>query len=121
MKIAKDMQFNGVGFASNCTHLFEDVAIRLLDAKLDTIICSVDGATKETHESIRIGTDFDIVVENIINFINMRNKRNEATRVLLRYINQEANCHEWNEYVEVWESRLDKYKGDGVLRFDVHN
>jgi len=31
------------GFAINCTHLIEDISLKLLDAGLDTIICSIDG------------------------------------------------------------------------------
>jgi len=120
VKIAKDMGFRGTGFASNCTHLTEDIAIKLLDAGLDTIICSIDGICKETHEAIRVGTDFDQVVSNVHRFIELRNKFGK-TRVLIRFIRQEKNRHEFDAFKAYWKEKLDSELGDDVLVFDVHN
>lgn len=69
VNIAKNLNFKGVGFATNCTHLNENMAERLLKAGLDTIICSIDGINKETHESIRVRTNFDEIVRNVQQFI----------------------------------------------------
>lgn len=73
VRIAKSLGFRGVGFATNCTELSENVAMRLVYAGLDTIICSIDDVNRDTYESIRIGTNFDKIVSNVKNFIKIRN------------------------------------------------
>jgi len=127
LKIAylKAKGLRGTGFASNCTLLSATKSQQLLDAGLDTIICSIDGATKATHEAIRTRTDFDAVVANVERFLAMRNERRAeglpATRVLVRFIAQESNRHEWPAYQEFWKARLDPERGDGILQFPIHN
>lgn len=119
--LAKQMGYKGVGFATNCTHLDENMAAALLESGLDSIICSVDGVNKITHENIRVGTNFDAITDNIMKFIALRNASKFKTRVLVRFIRQASNFNEWDEYCALWNSRLDAGKGDSVLRFDVHN
>lgn len=118
--IAKKMGFRGTGFATNATELDENVAKRLIDSGLDTIIVSIDGLDKATHEAIRIRTDFDKVIANVMRFIDIRNASGK-TRVLVRFIRQKINYDQWPEFLKLWTGRLRPEMGDGVLRFDVHN
>lgn len=120
IKIAKDMGFRGTGLATNCTELDVKLSVALLESGLDTLICSVDGLTKETHESIRVGTNFDSIVNNVQTFIKLRPEHGR-TRVLVRFIRQKANEHEWPEFKKYWEEHIDKAMGDAVIKFDVHN
>lgn len=117
--------FRGTGFATNCTLLDERRARALLDAGLDTIICSIDGFTKATHEAIRHRTHFETIVQNVERFLALRDERaasgRPATRVLVRMILQDTNRHEWDDYQAFWRARLDPAKGDGVLQFPIHN
>jgi hypothetical protein len=121
VRIAKDMGFRGVGFASNCTELDEKTSHALLEAGLDTLICSIDGFTKQTHEAIRVRTNFDEVVKNVENFIRLRNEGRCHTRVMIRFIRQELNKQEWPSYLDYWSARIDRSKNDDVVKFDVHN
>ena len=121
----KQHGFRGTGFATNCTLLDERRARALLDAGLDTIICSIDGFTKATHEAIRHRTHFETIVQNVERFLALRDERaasgRPATRVLVRMILQDSNRHEWDDYQAFWRARLDPAKGDGVLQFPIHN
>lgn len=54
-----------VGFVTNATRLTEEKAEQLIEAGLDRLGVSFDGATKETFEEIRVGADFDLVVKNV--------------------------------------------------------
>src|ERR1700730_14323176 len=54
-----------VGFYTNGTLLDQSLADRQLDAGLDYIVFSIDGATKETFESIRLGAKFEPTIKNI--------------------------------------------------------
>lgn len=117
---AKQRGFKGVGFASNCSALTERRAEELLAAGLDTIICSIDGIRKETHEAIRPGTDYDAVVRNVKHFIHTRN-RSGKTKILVRFIRQELNQHEFPAYEAYWNKQLNPEFGDQVLVFNIHN
>jgi len=119
IKFAKSMNFQSVGFSTNCTELKLSKSQELLDAGLDTLICCIDGVTKDTHESIRVGTNFDEVVANVLRFIAERNLRKQPTKVIIRFLRQKANIHEEAAFVEAWSSYLNPLYGDAVEPFPV--
>ena len=121
VRMARDFGVPEVGFPSNCTNLSEDMGRRLLDARLSALICSIDGTSAATHEAIRPLTDFTKIVENVERFIAMRDAGGYATKIMVRFIYQPSNEHEWEGYKEFWAKRLDLAKGDRVMRFDLHN
>jgi len=45
---------------------------KIIDAGLDRVIFSMDGATKESYEKIRVGSDYDRLVNNIRTFHEVR-------------------------------------------------
>ena len=74
IKYAKDIGFKEVGFTSNCNALTEKTSKKLLEAGLNCIIPSIDGLTKEVHETIRPRTDYERTVNNVRYFIKLRGK-----------------------------------------------
>jgi radical SAM protein with 4Fe4S-binding SPASM domain len=120
VRYAKQKGFKGVGFATNCSALTKKRADELIAAGLDTIICSIDGMKKETHEAIRPGTKFESVVRNVKYLIQARN-RSGKTKILVRFIRQELNQHEFPEYKAYWDKYLNPEFGDEVLVFNIHN
>lgn len=120
VRIAREMGFRGIGFATNGSHLSEDMGRRLLEAGLDTIIFSIDGIKKETHEQIRPGINFDSITRNVLKFIEMRNESGH-TKVIVRMVKQESNIEEWEPYREYWEGKLNSKFGDQVSSFEIHN
>ncbi|MFZ5865533.1 MAG: radical SAM/SPASM domain-containing protein [Thermodesulfobacteriota bacterium] len=120
VRVAKRLGFQGVGIPTNCTELTEEMTAALLHAGLDTIICSVDGYTRAVHESIRVGSDFDEVVSNVLRFIEMRNQGG-STKIIIRFIRQKANHHEWRRYASFWRRHIREAFGDMLIRYDVHN
>lgn len=63
-----------INFVTNGTVLTEDWCKKLVDLKIDKISISFDGATKETYEAIRLGSNFEKVVDNIKMFVKIRNE-----------------------------------------------
>jgi len=114
---AKRLGFKGIGFATNCTELNAETSTKLLDAGIDTLICSIDGITKESHEAIRIGTNYEEIVDNVLNFIDVRNLYHYDAKVIIRFIRQKANAHEWEEFKAYWEAQL--RPSDAVVSFDI--
>lgn len=120
IKYLKKYNFKNIAIATNADLLDEKKQVDLLEAGIDTIICSVDGINKKTHESIRLNTNFERVVKNIQSCIKKRNKGDCKTRFLIRMIRQKLNYRQWPEYVKYWEQYINRTKRDGIIAFDVH-
>lgn len=57
---------------TNCTQLTKEYATRLINSGVNMIYLSLDGVNKETYEKIRLRSDYDVVIENILNFLELR-------------------------------------------------
>ena len=67
----------------------------LLDAGLNFMAISMDGASKHTYESIRIGASFETLVENIRLFVKERNHRRLSyPSIDLQMVVTQKNIHE---------------------------
>jgi len=121
IKYLKKHNFKNVAIATNADLLDEKKQMGLLEAGIDTIICSIDGTDKKTHESIRINTNFERVVKNVQSCIEKRNKGNYKTRFLIRMIRQKLNYKQWPKYIKYWEKYIDRTKRDDIIAFDVHD
>jgi MoaA/NifB/PqqE/SkfB family radical SAM enzyme len=67
-----------VGFTSNLTTLNESMAEKLINANLDYLYVSFDGATKKTFEKLRVGANFEKVIANIEMLLKKRNEKNKS-------------------------------------------
>ena len=56
IRYAKEKGFRNTAIATNADFLDSETIGELLESGLDTVILSIDGSTKETHEGIRVGT-----------------------------------------------------------------
>jgi len=121
IRIAKRYKFSEVGIFSNGMNLTERTALRLLYAGLDSIVLSIDGFKKETEESIRIGSNFERIVENIDSFIEIRKALNAKTKIIIRFTKQEKNKDEWLNFLEFWSGKLSKDHGDAIFSYNIHN
>jgi radical SAM protein with 4Fe4S-binding SPASM domain len=60
---------------TNANYLDKKRAAKLLDSGLDSISFSFDGETREEYDAIRVGGDFEITFNNIIQFLQMKKDR----------------------------------------------
>jgi sulfatase maturation enzyme AslB (radical SAM superfamily) len=121
IRYVKDKGFRNLGFSTNVDLLTEARQRQLLESGIDTVIFSIDGASKATHEGIRRRTDFDRVVAHATGAIRMRNEGGYATRFVVRFIRQEANAAEWPAYREFWAGVISPERGDFIAAYDAHN
>lgn len=121
VRYARMAGFRNVGFTSNCSALTPATSEKLLKAGLTCIIPSIDGFKAETHEKIRPRTDFDKIVDNVNQFIAIRNRLGSECKLVVRMVKQQDNQAEWPDYQAYWESRLDASKGDQCVGFEIHN
>lgn len=121
IRYAKQRGFCGLGIATNADLMDESAAEALFEAGLDTIMVSIDGVTKEVHESIRVNTNFERVMANAERAMALRDANDYGTKFVMRFIRQPANFHEWVSYQEYWSQRISKEKGDMVIGYDIHS
>jgi MoaA/NifB/PqqE/SkfB family radical SAM enzyme len=89
----------------NFFYLTEDMSKQLLDINLEKIIVSIEAATKETYEAIRVGSNFQRVLENIRSFIELKKERNlHFPEVVFHFIINKVNYHEIVPYMEMVKS-----------------
>ena len=87
--------------------LNEDMSKRLLNAKIDTLMISIDGATKKTYEKIRKGLSFEKVTKNLENFIRLRNRGKYNTKIELFFVKMKENEHEVKDFLKKWKHKVD--------------
>lgn len=85
----------------------------VLNTEIGSIHFSIDGATKETYESIRLGGKFEKVVNNVIEFCRMKVEMNKKTRVYVQMIVSSKTLHEVEQFYSFWSN----VKGVDHVRF----
>lgn len=84
-----------IGFTTNATLLDTEISEKLIRSGLDFIDFSVDGATKNTYEQIRQGAKFHDVINNINNFIKIKNNLNlRHICTYMTFVMMKKNIHE---------------------------
>ena len=120
IRIAREHGFNNdVGVFTNAMALTKDMTDGLLRAGLQVLICSIDGYSKETYESIRVGSNLETVISNIDYFIEQRNIIDRPIKIIIRFTKQKANEHECDDFYNYWTGKLKE--NDAVFFYDVHN
>jgi len=121
IKMAKAFGFKRARVITNASALTDKRARKLLDAGMDLVIVSVDSIDPATYESIRVNLSFDQVINNIKNFVKLRNEGNYDAEIHVRMIVVDRNKGEVEEYINYWKPIVDDKKGDLVLSFPEHN
>jgi sulfatase maturation enzyme AslB (radical SAM superfamily) len=117
----KTAGFRNLSFSTNAHLLSAERAKALLDVGLDTVIFSIDGFSRDTHEAVRVRTDYDRVVGNCVGMIRPRDAGNHKTRFVVRFVRQALNAHEWDDYRRFWLGVISPDRRDLLIRYDVHN
>lgn len=103
IKYAKDHGIEEVMFNSNATMLTEEMSHNILESGIDSIYFSVDSTSREIFNRIRKGADYDTVVENIKNFVKIKDEgeyQHVQTRVSMTVM--PSNEHEVEGFKNFW-------------------
>lgn len=104
--VLKRVGIRSVAFTTNASLLGEDRARRLLESGIDMIDFSIDGASAETFESIRVNLSYEEVRDNVLRFLDLRNASGHRVRVRVRMVIQPENAHEFDAFVAYWRNEL---------------
>ncbi len=91
-----------VGFTTCGSALDEANSLRLLEAGLDILSISFSGATPETHEALRVGSNFRQLVANVERITRLKKERALKTLLVeVHFLMLRANIHELPEFVRL--------------------
>ena len=105
----KDLKGAGiptVTLVTNAELLNEKKSYGLLNAGLDELMISIDGYSDEVYSKLRIGLDFETVVNNTVSFLELRNRVKSNLRVRIRMVVVDENKEEVEPYLEFWKSKV---------------
>ncbi len=105
---AKNNGILDVFFSTNATLLDEEAANRILDLEPTQIRFSFDAHSPETYEQIRRGARFETVRDNILRFMELKERRGQVLPVTrLSFVNMTVNTHEMRDYLAFWMDKAD--------------
>jgi len=108
IKYAKDAGVLDVMFNTNATLLTEEKSYEILEAGLDSIFFSFDSMDPETFNKIRVGADFQDVMDNILRFIEIKEKNgynHVHTRASMTII--EHDIDDLEKFKDFWLDHVD--------------
>lgn len=115
-----------IGISTNAMLMAEPISDALVESGMNVIFFSVDGASRETYESIRRNCNYEIVEHNIRYFLEKRNMSGKGIRVVMQMLLSDQNRHEqvafvdkWKEYgVEFFFKEMHCYLDGGMSSFE---
>ncbi|MEQ8505319.1 MAG: radical SAM protein [Rhodospirillales bacterium] len=121
IRAMKEIGIETVTIISNGSLMTAKRAESILEAGLDFIDFSVDGATKATFDAIRLRLDYDEVRENIENFIKARDRINPDCHIRIRFTIQDQNRHEFEDFKAYWRDHLGGNPKDLAYGKELHH
>jgi len=108
----KSSGLKNVGITTNGFLLSKQRAVSLLDASIDWIVISFDSLVDDVYEAIRVRLKKDRVLDNILQLVAERDRRNSDTTIVVRFIEQDLNRGEFDDYFSFFSRRLDPVKDE---------
>ncbi len=87
------------GFLSNGLLLNEEKLEKILEAGINWICISMDGATAEIYNKIRVGSNFERVCQNVANIARLRD--NTQPKTMINFVLMNLNFHQMEEIVRL--------------------
>ncbi|MGD8283350.1 MAG: radical SAM protein, partial [Desulfobacterales bacterium] len=87
------------GFLSNGLLLKKEKLQRILDAGVDWICISMDGATTEVYEKIRIGSNFERVCQNMARIADLRT--GNVPKTMINFVLMQMNFRQVEDIVRL--------------------
>jgi len=107
LRYAKSKGILEVTSLTNATLMNEAICHEIVAAKLDQLVISIDGFTKETYEKIRVGADYDTVKNNVLTLLKIR-KNARKPFIRLQYTESSSNRHETSAFYDYWKDKVDE-------------
>ncbi len=114
---AKKVGIQTTTIYSNAALLDEDKSRRLIEAGLDQLYVSFDGATQKTFETIRLPLDFTQVANNTRRFYEIRQSLGlSSPKLFLSFTHIQQDASEVQKFLRDWQPYA-----DNVFVIDAHD
>ena len=91
---------------SNANLLDEEAARRLINSGLDALYVGIDAFRPETYSRIRVGGDYKVVVNNIINLIKIkRSLKSKNPQIFVQFVEMDVNISEKDDFIRFWNDK----------------
>lgn len=115
---AKAHGFMDVIMTTNGVLFTKEKVQRVIEAGVTHILFSVDAATKETYDKVRIGGDFDRVLNAIELVRRVRSSRNSVLPIIrASFVQNRLNQHETEAFRERFSGLVDYAEIQGFSRY----
>ena len=108
VEYARNAGILDIYFSTNGSLLTEKISRGLIEAGLLRLQVSLDAATEETYNKIRIGGDYTKILKNIDRFLEIREEMGSKLPTLrVNFVKTSENIHELDKFIEIWENKAD--------------
>jgi len=103
---ARDAGIVDIWLHTNANLLTPEMSEKLIDCGLTKINFSIDAFSKDTYEVLRVGGNYEKVLSNIDDFLELKLKKNaKFLRVRLSFVVQKENEHEQKGFLDYWKAK----------------
>ena len=108
IKFASDHGFLDIMMNTNATVLTKSRSRSMLKSGITRLRFSLDAASKETYEKVRVGGNYETTINNIENFLKIRKDENYQLPIVgVNFCKTSYNEHEEEKFVETWIDKVD--------------
>lgn len=108
IKYAKSKGILDIYLSTNGSLLSNKMSEKIVNSGLTRLQVSLDAFTEETYNKIRTGGDYNKVVSNIMNFVEVRNRlKSELPTLRVNFVKTEVNINELDDFVNFWQDKAD--------------
>lgn len=106
VRYAKDCGIREVCLNTNAVFLTPNISGKLIDSGVDKVIVSIDGFSAATYDRIRIGGNYELVINNVEAFLELKTFRHSGLpEIVAQFIVMEENEHEIEPFKNYWLSK----------------
>jgi len=125
LKIFRYAKQNGadIKFIDNFTLIDENISKELIKMKIKNIQFSLDAATKETYEKVRIGANWETTTKNIKRLIELKKEMNSKYPIITgTFVILKQNYKEIPDFIKLMHKwGIEEVILGEVLIYDKHN
>lgn len=119
---AKSAGMLNVYLVTNGTLLGPERRSTMIDSGITKVFISVDATTPDTYNKQRLSGKFNLVVNNILGFIEERNRRGlRYPLVRVSFLRNKLNAHEEKDFIKFWTGRADILSVQRMNELPDHN
>ena len=102
---AKSIGLKDVVLNTNANLLDKKTSERLIQCGLDSIYIGIDAFSKEIYSQIRVGGDYQRVLQNVLDLIEVNKTFKNPISIQVQFVEMEINKHELVKFIDFWTKK----------------